>query len=257
MTRMKPVICRIVFRLLIGSSIAILLLSACAQPKQPKPMKAPKGYPRPYRIGSQWYQPLPYAKNFVQRGIASWYGKDFHGKKAANGEIYNMHALTAAHKTLPFETYVKVRNLKNKREVEVRINDRGPFVRGRIIDLSFAAAKKIALVGPGTAPVEIRALGAAAGPASATKKGRTYIPVDYFSGNFTVQVGAFSDRKNAERLREKLDRTYKHAHITDLDTGSKLLYRVRVGKCATLSKALEYERYLIEKGFTGAFVVAE
>jgi len=249
--------CWVAFRFLIGSSIVALLIFSCAPPKSIKTPVPKKGYPRPYRVGSKWYQPLPYAKDFVQRGIASWYGKDFHGKKAANGEIYNMHAFTAAHKTLPFETYVKVRNLKNNREVEVRINDRGPFVRGRIIDLSFSAAKKIALVGPGTAPVEIVALGAAARPQYASNGRRTYIAVDYFSGNFTVQIGAFADRKNAVRLRKKLDRSYKHAHITDYDTGSKRLYRVRVGKCKTLSKAAEYERYLIKKGFTGAFVVAE
>lgn len=239
---------------ILSFSLVILVFSSCTQVKSPSPRT---GYPKPYRVGTKWYQPLPHAKNFVQRGIASWYGKDFHGKKTANGEIYNMHAMTAAHKTLPLGIFVRVRHLKNKREIEVRINDRGPFVRGRIIDLSFAAAKKIGLVGPGTGPVEVVALGAAAHPGSAGKKIRTYVPVDYFSGNFTIQVGAFQARKNAVKLWEKLDRKFKNAHIATHDTGSRVFYRVRVGKCSTLGQALQYEKYMIENGFKAAFVVAE
>ena len=124
-----------------------------------EPPPTTPGKPKPYKVGSNWYQPLAHAQGFKQRGQASWYGRDFHGKKTSNGEIYNMHAMTAAHKTLPFGTYVTVSNLDNNRNLDVRINDRGPFVRGRIIDLSYAAAKKLGLVGPGTAYVEIVALG--------------------------------------------------------------------------------------------------
>jgi rare lipoprotein A len=115
-----------------------------------------------------WYQPLPHARDFRQRGEASWYGRDFHGRQTASGEIYDMYAMTAAHKTLPLGTYVRVQNRDNNKTVDVRVNDRGPFVRGRIIDLSYTAAHKIGVVGPGTAAVEIAALGAATKPRTAT-----------------------------------------------------------------------------------------
>ena len=110
------------------------LISGCTTTSNPPPKK-PAGYPKPYKVFGKWYQPLPDSKGFRQRGIASWYGKDFHGKKTSNGETYDMYAMTAAHKTLPLGTYVRVHNLENNRTLEVRINDRGPFVRGRIIDL--------------------------------------------------------------------------------------------------------------------------
>ncbi|MBU0987926.1 MAG: septal ring lytic transglycosylase RlpA family protein [Proteobacteria bacterium] len=225
----------------------------CATP----PPSTPSGHPKPYRIGSNWYQPLPHARDFRQRGKASWYGKDFHGRKTANGETYNMYAMTAAHKTLPLGTFVSVHNLDNNRKIEVRINDRGPFVRGRIIDLSYTAAKKIGIVGPGTAPVEIVALGAAVKTQTPGKAERTYVPLDYYQGNFTVQVGAFSDRKNAERLQRELDQLFKNAHITTFNDGYDTYYRVRVGKCATLEQAEKYEAIMIQKGFKDAFAIAE
>lgn len=219
------------------------------------PPSSPPGYPKPYKALGKWYQPLPDSKGFRQRGLASWYGKDFHGKKTSNGEIYDMYAMTAAHKTLPLGTYVRVHHLGNGRKIDVRVNDRGPFVRGRIIDLSYSAAKKLGIVGPGTAKVEVVALGTLT-----TRSGggqRTYTPVDYYRGNFTLQVGAFKDRRNAEKLRAELDRTYKNAHIIIYNNGHEIFYRVRVGKCSTLEKAVEYEQYLIQHGYEGAFIVAE
>ena len=219
----------------------------------PPPSKP--GYPKPYKVFGKWYQPLPHSDDFRQRGVASWYGRDFHGKKTSNGEIYNMYAMTAAHKTLPLGTYVRVHNLENNRSVIVRINDRGPFVRGRVIDLSYTAAKDIGIVGPGTARVEVVALGRRdTSPASSAT---TYIQDDYYSGNFTFQVGAFLDRANAEKLRRKLDQTYKNAHISEYDNGVNTFYRVRVGKVSTLEQAAEYEAYLIQNGFPDAFVVAD
>ena len=222
-----------------------------------KPPQGSAGYPRPYKVLGKWYQPIPHSQGFSQRGKASWYGRKFHGRKTANGEAYNMYAMTAAHKTLPLGTYVRVKNLQNNREIDVRINDRGPFVRGRIIDLSYTSAKKLGLVGPGTAPVKITALGIPV--QSKTKKGsiRSYVPLDYYKGNFTVQIGAFSDRNNAKRLKQKLDLTYKNAHITIYNNGYETFYRVRVGRCSTLEKAIEYENKLIERGFEGAFAIAE
>ena len=219
------------------------------------PAPSKPGYPKPYKVLGKWYQPLPHSEGFRQRGVASWYGRDFHGKKTSNGEIYNMYAMTAAHKTLPLGTYVRVDNLENDRSIVVRINDRGPFVRGRIIDLSYAGAKDIGIVGPGTARVEVVALGRR--DTSTASSAATYIQDDYYSGNFTFQVGAFLDRANAEKLRHKLDRTYKNAHISEYNNGVNTFYRVRVGKVSTLKQAAEYEAYLIQNGFADAFVVAD
>ena len=231
----------------------VTFLTACATYEPPP--KPPPGYPKPYRVYGKWYQPLPDSAGFRQNGIASWYGEDFHGRKTSNGEIYNMYAMTAAHKTLPLGTYVRVHNLENNRAAEVRINDRGPFVHGRIIDLSYAAAKDLGLVGPGTARVEIVALGTPATTDGGT--GRAFVQGDYYSGNFTFQVGAFVNRENAERLKRKLDLQYTNAHITRYDNGRDIFYRVRVGKATSLEQAAKYEAYLIQSGFADVFVVAE
>ena len=235
----------------------LFVIWGCASstaPPSPTP-EPPPGYPKPYKVWGKWYQPLPHAKGFRQRGIASWYGKDFHGKKTSNGEIYNMYAMTAAHKTLPLGTHVRVHNLENGKKTDVRINDRGPFVRGRIIDLSYSAAQKVGLVGPGTARVEIYALGSPASTDGGTS--RSYFQQDLYTGNFTFQVGAFLNRENAERLKRELAQSYKNAHITEYDNGEQIFYRVRVGKVTTLEQAGKYEEYLIQNGFPDAFVVAE
>ena len=232
---------------------AIWGCTTTAPPSQPP--KQPPGYPKPYKVWGRWYQPLPDAKGFRQRGIASWYGKDFHGKKTSNGEIYNMYALTAAHKTLPLGTLVRVYNLENGKKTDVRINDRGPFVRGRIIDLSYSAAKKVGLVGPGTARVEIHVVGTPSSTDGGTN--RVYVQRDFYTGKFTFQVGAFLNRENAERLRHELAQSFKNAHITEYDNGEQIFYRVRVGKVTTLEQAGKYEEYLIQNGFPDAFTVAE
>ena len=166
-----------------------------------------------------------------------------------------MYAMTAAHKTLPLGTYVRVHNLENNRQLEVRVNDRGPFVRGRIIDLSYTAAKELGLVGPGTAKVEIVALGTPTTTDGDT--GRKFIQEDYYSGNFTFQVGAFVIRENAERLKRKLDEQYKNAHITVYDRGDQIFYRVRVGTHKTLEDAVLNEAILIQNGYPDAFLIAE
>jgi rare lipoprotein A len=194
----------------------------------------------------QWYQPLPDSKGFRQQGIASWYGPDFHGKRTSSGEIYDMHDMTAAHKTLPLGTLVGIRHLGNNRTIEVRINDRGPFVRDRVVDLSYEAARRLGIVGPGTAAVEIVALGTLAGS-----------PADVYTGNFTFQVGAFTSRDNAEKLRADLDPRFGNAHIIRFDRGDLIFYRVRVGKCSSLEEAISYETHLIRNGFPDAFAVAE
>lgn len=232
--------------------LLLLLVSGCE--KTPAPPDRVPGYPKPYRVGKTWYQPLPDARGFRQKGIASWYGKDFHGKRTSSGEIYDMHAVSAAHKTLPLGTYVRVKNLKNQRQIDVRINDRGPFVQGRIIDLSYGAAKNLGIVEHGTVPVEIMALGMERNDGAG---GRSIIPVDYYSGNFTIQVGAFRDRGNAEKLKHRLKEIYGDARVISYFDGRETFYRVWVGKYQTLSQTEAMEQQLIQSGFTSAFAIAE
>jgi rare lipoprotein A len=237
---------------------AMFIIGSCTTVSQPpsRPTTKKSKPSKPYQIYGQWYYPRAHAQGFTQTGLASWYGKDFHGRKTANGEIYNMYGVSAAHKTLPFNTIVKVRNLDNRRELELRINDRGPFVRGRIIDLSYGAAKELGVVGPGTARVEIIALGAGRSSSGSDATGKTLEPIDYDAGKFTFQVGAFRDRSNAENLRSKLDQAYQNAHIATYDTGSGLYYRVRVGFFTSLEEARKGEEILIRDGYE-PFVVAE
>jgi rare lipoprotein A len=245
---------RVASFLLVGAYLFFISGCVSTSTYEPPP-KRPPGHPKPYKVFGKWYQPLPDSKGFRQRGIASWYGKDFHGKKTSNGEIYDMYAMTAAHKTLPLGTYVRVYNLENSRQVAVRINDRGPFVRGRIIDLSYTAADKIGIVGPGTARVEVVAL---ATPATSDGgRPRSYKPVDLYSGNFTFQIGAFVNLENAERLTAKLNETYKNAHIKVYDRGDQIFYRVRVGRFTTLTQAEAQESILIRDGYADLFIVAE
>ena len=175
-------------------------------------------------------------------GIASWYGYPYHGRRAANGEIYDMEELTAAHRTLPFGTWVRVHNFTNGKTVEVRITDRGPFIEGRIIDLSRAAARQIDLIGPGTARVRLELI---ATPASLT------------SGVFAVQVGAFRNRAGAERFRLEMEKRYGSATLTTRQ-GDLSMWRVLVGRAATPEEAavLAEKIRLTESGIAGSpFVV--
>jgi rare lipoprotein A len=173
--------------------------------------------------------------DFVEEGNASWYGVPFNGRRASNGEIYDMYKLTAAHRTLPFETMVKVTNLNNGKSTTVRITDRGPFVDNRIIDLSMAAAREIESIGPGVVPVRIEILTPG---------------VDPNVGFFTVQVGAFRERLNAERLRDRLSATYSPISIQSFDTPDGSFFRVRVGKISGEEAAHQYgEQLRTREGF--------
>jgi rare lipoprotein A len=149
----------------------------------------------------------------TEEGIASWYGHPYHGRAAANGEIYDMEKMTAAHRTLPFNTWVRVYDLDNNRTTEVRIIDRGPFIGGRIIDLSHAAARDLAMIGPGLARVRIEVISA---------------PPTVAPGLFAVQVGAFRDRANAERLRSQMEARYGSARLLQR-AEDPTLWRVLVG----------------------------
>jgi rare lipoprotein A len=167
-------------------------------------------------------------RGWTQTGIASWYGGKFQGRLTANGETYDMHGVSAAHKTLPFNTLVEVKNLDNGKKLEVRINDRGPYVRGRIIDLSLTAAKKIDMVGPGTAKVRIRVIG------TAEAKGHY----------FTLQVAAYDDQASARALRKELERNYPKVRVES----SGGVHRVLVGRFDKEKKAREVEQRLRSEG---------
>jgi rare lipoprotein A len=197
------------------------------------------------------YQAPPSSSGFVQQGLASWYGGKFHGRTTANGERFDMYRLTAAHKTLPFDTRVRVTNLQNGRDTLVRINDRGPFVRGRIIDLSYGAARGLGMVEDGVVPVRIEALGRGTG-----RVGQPVKPHNYEWGDFTVQVGAFIRPENALRLRSSLRPRYRHATLSVFYRGPQRFYRVQVGQYSRLGQARDAARKLQAQGYADAFVVA-
>ena len=164
----------------------------------------------------------------MEEGLSSWYGVPFHGRRAANGETFDMYKLTAAHRTLPLNSIVRATNLLNGRWAEVRITDRGPFVEGRILDLSLAAARELDMVNAGVAPVRIELL---AGPSPLV-------------GNFTVQVGAFLSGENAERLRDSLALRYPSVVIHEYDSPNGLFYRVRVGRLPSQDAARQLAEQL-------------
>ena len=155
------------------------------------------------------------AVGYTEQGLASWYGNPYHGRPAADGEIYDMETLVAAHRVMPFNTWLRVTNLSNNKEVTVRVIDRGPFVEGRIIDLSRAAARQIDLIGPGVAQVRLQVVAA---------------PIDVPSNDFyAVQVGSFTIQANAQRVRDIYAERFGTAQI-ELKQGSIPLWRVLVGK---------------------------
>jgi rare lipoprotein A len=221
------------------------------------PKKEGRGF-KPYVVNGERYYPLPHSHGFVQTGKASWYGRDFHGRPTASGIRYNMYQKTAAHKTLPLGTYVRVLNLENGKQTIVRINDRGPFIKGRIIDLSYAAAKNIGLVGPGVAKVRIEALGRQVGEYD-SKSGKEPVveAADLEKGNFTVQVGAFREKENVLRLAKRLKVLFQYVNITVFETPEGVpLYRLRVSRSTTLKQAGMIEKKLEDMGFEEAFIVS-
>lgn len=210
------------------------------------------GWQKPYEVDGQRYQPLRDHRGFRQRGIASWYGSKFHGRKTSNGEVYDMYGLSAAHKTLPLGVYVKVTHLGSGRHIVVRVNDRGPFVAGRIIDLSYGAAKKLGIVESGTAPVELVALGYRADDKALIAAA----PDSYDAGTFAVQIGAFSNSANAQRLAADMRRRYGKAVVSTVMVAGRPVYKVRVGNFRSLQRAEQEVQNFVAEGFNGSFVVA-
>jgi rare lipoprotein A len=177
------------------------------------------------------YQP----RGGVETGVASWYGADFHGKLTSNKEIYDMYDMTAAHRTLPFGTYVMVTNLDNGLTATVRINDRGPFVGDRIIDLSYAAAKVLGMIGPGTVPVKLEVL-------------KEISPAPGSQG-WSVQAGSFISKDNASNLIRKLKGHYKGVYIALFKTSTQVYYRVRI-KASDGDAARNLAQRLFADGYT-------
>jgi len=173
----------------------------------------------------------PPAEGEAETGLASWYGHPYHGRPTSSGEIYDMNEMTAAHRTLAFDTWVRVTNLENQLVTNVRINDRGPFIEGRIIDLSRKAAEAIAMIGPGTALVRMEIVSRPTEPAAA-------------AGRFSVQVGAFKDRGNAFDLQARLTQKYGDVFIHEFEAPDGTYYRVRVGRLATYNEAVALARQL-------------
>ena len=205
--------------------LLLILITACATKYQ---VPVERGLPPPERQMAKKEVPKG-----VQYGIASWYGKDFHGKPTSSGEIYDMYQLTCAHNTLPLGTMVMVTNMENTKSVELKVNDRGPFVKDRIIDLSYAAAQIIGMYEKGTAYVKVEAIG----------------PVIEQIQRFTLQVGSFVDEDNAQRLADQLRKSFENVHVTTVETVTQKYHRVRVGQFETRESALSTAEKLSQMGF--------
>jgi rare lipoprotein A len=204
------------------------------------------GNPPFYKVLGRRYVVLATADGYLERGVASWYGPTFHGESTSSGEKYDMYAMTAAHKTLPLPTYARVTNLKNGRSIVVRINDRGPFVSNRLIDLSYSAAAKLDMLREGTTLVEVKAL-TVQEPDDLTRSAETPPPSLY------VQAGAFADQRNAERVLDRLHTGgLPGAFILAPPDGQPLLYRVRLGPISSVPEFDQLAAKLKALGFPDA-----
>jgi rare lipoprotein A len=241
-------------RLLAATCLCALILSGCSiANRRPPPTAPPEVVPPPpanvdttadaiprreprsahgnppfYKVLGKRYVVLATEDGYLERGVASWYGPTFHGENTSNGEKYNMYGMTAAHKTLPLPCYARVTNLKNGRSIVVRINDRGPFVANRLIDLSYTAASKLDMLKEGTTLVEVRAL-TVQEPDDLTRSAEAPPPALY------VQVGAFADQNNAQHVLDRLHTNgLPGAFILAPPDGKPPLYRVRLGPVNTV-----------------------
>lgn len=187
--------------------------------------RSKRGNPPSYVVFGKRYTTLPTSRGYIERGIASWYGPNFHGKDTSSGEPYDMYGMTAAHKSLPLPCYVQVTNLRNGRQVVLRVNDRGPFHDARLIDLSYTAAAKLDLLGAGTGLVEVRALE----PGEAPVVTRTALGTD---PNMYIQVGAFQNRLNAEQMKTRLQNIPAPVKVHTTAQAKSAPYRVRIGPLA-------------------------
>lgn len=221
-------------------------------PLGPPSEKLPPGL-KPYTVNGKTYYPLPSAKGYVEEGLASWYGPRFHGRPTASGEPFNMYAFTAAHRILPLGTYVLVTNLENGRRVVVRINDRGPFVPGRIIDLSYAAARALGMLERGVVRVRVVALA----EGKKTPRGLAFSRLPEFKkGEYYLQVGAFKSYARAVKLRHRLSRRFPTVLIEPFRKDGNTFYRVKVFLGYELDRARRLAS-ILKKEFPSAFLVSK
>ena len=247
------------FPLLLFACLSFALAACATNPKVP-PARGPHhglSTQRPYKINGIWYYPLPSASGYVEEGLASWYGPGFNGKPTACGTPYDMWAYTAAHKTLPLGTYVKVTNLASGKTVVTKITDRGPFVSGRIIDLSARCAQCLGSWTKGLARVRVEAV---QGATEQVVDNSTYWkpePVQSFRyGKFAVQLGAFRNETNANRLRDKMSDRYCRVRTGYVPEKPGVWYRVQVGSYRDIVEAKAQALKFRAEGFPGAFVIA-
>jgi rare lipoprotein A len=214
------------------------------------------GNPESYVVFGKRYYTKSSSAGYTERGIASWYGTKFHGRRTSSGEPYDIYKMTAAHKTLPLPTYAHVTNLRNGRTIIVKINDRGPFHANRIIDLSYAAAARLGILEYGTGLVEVEAIDPskpAPQPPAVTRQAVAGDPTTLF-----LQVGAFSNRDNAERLGKRLQSSnLGEVHITEAHNTARPLYRVRIGPLTTVDDADRISNSLISLGISDTRVIID
>jgi rare lipoprotein A len=232
--------------------------------QEPTPRTEPRsryGNPASYSVLGRTYRVLESAEGFVERGIASWYGNKFHGKRTSSGEAYDMYAMTAAHKTLPIPVHVRVTNLDNGKSIVVRVNDRGPFKDGRIIDLSYAAAHKLAMTGTGTARVEIQALtGNDASSRTATDDNDDNRS-DGTAGNgdegpYFVQIASFRSEDSADEVAAQVQPLVGYpVKVYEGDGPDGTVYRVRVGPLSRRDYAEKVSEHLRDKGYERPAIV--
>ncbi len=258
-----------------AGAVMTLLLAACvgaprrptppvtAPPQEAVPDAVPRAEPRSshgnppfYDVNGRRYTVLASADSYLERGVASWYGPDFHGHNTSSGERYDMYAMTAAHRTLPIPCYARITNLGNGRSVVVRINDRGPFVANRIVDLSYAAATRLDIVRTGTAFVELRTIGPGEAPPEAAPPepaAPAATPPEARTVALYIQVGAFADQSNAQRVIDRLQSSgVPHVFsLANSDTG-RVVRRVRIGPIATVLEFDQLAERLAALGYSEA-----
>lgn len=227
---------------------------------EPTPRTEPKsryGNPPSYHVMGRTYRVLDSADGFKERGIASWYGNKFHGRRTSSGEPYDMYKMTAAHKTLPIPVHVRVTNLDNGKSIVVRVNDRGPFVDGRIIDLSYAAAHKLGMANIGTARVEITALNGESTVGTSTANDRPIAAVGGVgSGDYFVQVASFSRREGAEKVAKDLQPLVGHPiKVERAEVNDDSVYRVQIGPLTRREYAESVQAHLHGKGYSGTTII--
>lgn len=216
------------------------------------------GNPAEYDVFGKHYKVLAESKGYQEKGIASWYGPKFHGKKTSNGEIYDMHGMTAAHKTLPIPCYVKVTNLKNRRSIVLRVNDRGPFHENRIIDLSYTAAVKLGIHKAGTGFVEVVTLEPGVSEPIEIEEEKKQLKEKQKATPVFLQVGAFSSQFNARQLQKKLlSQQISNSRVLESQMQGDSIYLVQVGPLNSVNQADEVNEKLAVIGLKETQIVVE